>query len=147
MNTPRTTFPRAARVRKKHEFEQVFNDSRRAADARISVHWRAGGTRARLGLAVSRRVDGRAVARNRIKRCLREHFRRMTLLPGDCVVVARSAAAQASHVELGASLAKLLGTLGALPVPTTPGTMPSSAPADGATASPPGLPAEPTPSP
>lgn len=129
----RATLPPSARVRHKRDFQQIFDDSRRAADGCLSVHWRAGGTRARLGLAVSRRVDGRAVVRNRIKRRLRELFRRLPLRAGDCVVVARAGAATASQAVLEASLTRLLGKLGALPAPSATGTMPGPAPAPGAT--------------
>lgn len=142
MSVSRATLPPSARVRHKREFERIFEQGRRAADARISAHWCAGGERARLGLAVSRRVDARAVVRNRIKRHLRESFRRLSLRPGDCVVVARQAAARATRAELETSLQRLLIRLGALPAPPAPGTMPGPAPAAGAIASPQGPPAD-----
>lgn len=50
---------------------------------------------ARLGLAISKRVSKRAVERNRIKRLLRESFRRVRhqLPPVDLMVMARQQAA------------------------------------------------------
>lgn len=50
---------------------------------------------ARLGLAISKRVSKRAVERNRIKRLLRESFRRVRhqLPPVDLMVMAREQAA------------------------------------------------------
>jgi ribonuclease P protein component len=61
---------------------------------------------ARLGVAVSRRVSGKAVTRNRIKRQIRESFRlHQTMLRGfDIFIVAQSRAAQAVNAELARSL-------------------------------------------
>jgi ribonuclease P protein component len=61
---------------------------------------------ARLGLAISKRVSKRAVERNRIKRLLRESFRRIRsqLPPVDMVIMAREQAAGVSGPELLAEL-------------------------------------------
>jgi len=70
---------------------------------------------ARLGLTVSRRVGG-AVVRTRVKRRLREWFRRhRDLFPTgrDFVVIARPAAATASADEVGRELEAALARLGA----------------------------------
>ena len=81
---------------------------------------------ARLGLAVSRKVDPHAVGRNRIKRVLRDAFRRSRaqLAAGAYVVVARQAAAQADGAALRAAFHSVLLRAGALPPPDAPGTMP-----------------------
>ena len=57
---------------------------------------------ARLGLAISKRVSKRAVERNRIKRLLRESFRRVRhQLPAvDLMVMAREQAAGVPGAEL-----------------------------------------------
>lgn len=64
----------------------------------------AGGPR--LGLAVSKRVSASAVARNRIKRLVRESFRTeaRSLTPQDLVVIAKPAAAKASNRQLTEAL-------------------------------------------
>ncbi len=57
---------------------------------------------ARLGLAISKRVSKRAVERNRIKRLVRESFRRVRgqLPPVDLMVMARDLAAGVPGPEL-----------------------------------------------
>lgn len=119
-------FPRHARVRARADYARVFEHARRTSDPLLSLHWLAGDAPARLGLAVSRKVDTRAVVRNRIKRQLREHFRRLRprLPGGDYVVVARPPAAKAGAEQLRATFERMLVRSGALPPPAAGGTMP-----------------------
>jgi ribonuclease P protein component len=128
-------FPRSARVRAKPDFDRIFQHGRRVALPVLALHWQASQDAPRLGLAVSRKVDPRAVGRNRIKRVLRDTFRRLRdeLAAGDYVVVARPPAAKADAAELASALRGLLqrcGALGsvALPLPAAPGTMPAASP-------------------
>ena len=91
-------FPKTARVRSRAAYAQVFDKARRCHHPALTLHMAPaenGVEEARLGLAVSRKVDARAVGRNRIKRVLRETFRlhRDRLIPGSFVVVAKPAAA------------------------------------------------------
>lgn len=67
----------------------------------------------RLGLAISRKVARSAVARNRIKRQIRETFRvqQASLDALDIVVLGRQGAALANKRELGAALEKLWNQL------------------------------------
>jgi ribonuclease P protein component len=99
---PTARYPRTARVRARPEFDAVFAKGCRAATPLLALHYLADDAGARLGLAVSRKVDSRAVIRNRIKRVLRDHFRRQraALAGGAYVVVARPPAARASGPEL-----------------------------------------------
>lgn len=80
---------------------------------------------ARLGLAVSRKVSKRAVARNRIKRIVRESFRsRRAELPAlDVLVIARPAAADAANPVLHADLDTAWRKLQALKPGSAPGTI------------------------
>ncbi len=92
----------------------------------MTLHWLQGDTPARLGLAVSRKVDTRAVGRNRIKRVLRNATRhaRPWMAGGDYVVVARAAAKTASNEQIREAFERLLRRAGALPVLAATGTMP-----------------------
>lgn len=123
----RAGFPARARVRTKAEFDLVFARGRRCAHPLLVLHvLDTPPATARLGLAVSRKVDSHATGRNRIKRVLREQFRlhRALLRPGAYVVVARHAARAADHPSLRAALTSLLQRAGALPLSAPTGTMP-----------------------
>ncbi len=127
--------PRHARVRTRAEFDRVFKEARRTAAPLLALHWHADAQPARLGLAISRKVDRRAVGRNRIKRVLRECFRRARAsLPGGAyVLVARPAAAGSDTAALQAALFDALRRAGALPAPAVDGTMPGASPLPPAT--------------
>ena len=96
-------FPKARRVRRRGEFQRVF-------DGGIRVHGRYltllmspnGGGQPRLGIVASRKLGG-AIARNRAKRLIREVFRRNPV-PGrqgvDVVVIPRRELFDASYASL-----------------------------------------------
>jgi ribonuclease P protein component len=125
-------FPRDARVRARCDFDRVFKDGRRAGLPILALHWHRTDAEpgTRLGLAVSRKVDKRAVGRVRIKRILREAFRhvRAELAPGDYVVVARPAAAAADRTALVDAFHQLLRKARALPAPAHAGTLAPASP-------------------
>ena len=73
---PRARFRPHERVRDRAVFQQVFAQRRAVSDAHLIVHaMRNGLAHARLGITVPRRVTRSAVARNRLKRLIREAFR------------------------------------------------------------------------
>lgn len=85
--------PRCRRVLSKRDFERTMRSGRRVRSRNLVLYAVANerGT-SRLGLAVSRKVDDRAVGRNRWKRLIRDIFRTeaSSLLPSvDVVVVVR----------------------------------------------------------
>lgn len=69
----------------------MFRSGRRVhtRDWMIVVAARDGGAPARLGLAISRKCDKRAVVRNRIKRAAREWFRHAGLTGVDLVITGK----------------------------------------------------------
>lgn len=112
----RHEFPRQARLLKPADFKRVFKRSQVSSDRMFRVLARRGeGVTARLGMAVSRKVDARACGRNRIKRVIRESFRANHPNAGspatdgagvDYVVLASAAAASANNRALSRSLEK-----------------------------------------
>nr|WP_207148710.1 ribonuclease P protein component [Lamprobacter modestohalophilus] len=106
-------FPHAVRLRTSRHFDWVFAEPRRSSDLYFTVLGRRPpgcemAQTARLGLAIAKRCAPRAVARNRIKRVIRESFRhaRGSLEFADFVVLCRRAAVDADNATLNASLAK-----------------------------------------
>jgi ribonuclease P protein component len=102
---------RGARLRNPRDFQRV----NRTGIRRSSPHFVAvvapsrGAASPKLGLAVSRRV-GNAVARNHVKRRVREWFRRTRrALPDatDWVVIARAGAAELDGRAIAAELTEL----------------------------------------
>jgi ribonuclease P protein component len=123
-------FPASARIRAKVEFDRVFDGGRRHAEPLLALHRLDDGAPARLGLAVSRKVDPHACGRNRIKRVLRDAFRqaRCGLASGAYVVVARPQARTAANDALREAFGRLLLRAGALPAPDVAGTMRAACP-------------------
>ena len=131
----RETFSRDDRLRKRREFEECYASGVRVSGRHLQLFFlpvrptplrepRAIGAtpepsavsdavapRPRLGISVPRRVGG-AVVRNRVRRRLRELFRRNRDLfggrAGSVVINARSSAAAASFAELAEEYRTLL---------------------------------------
>jgi ribonuclease P protein component len=85
---PSERFPKSRRIRRRGEFQRVFDLSHRTKGRYFTLLMapNTAGT-ARLGIVASRKL-GDAVRRNRAKRLIREIFRRTgTLLAGRCVDV------------------------------------------------------------
>jgi ribonuclease P protein component len=106
-------FPRSARLRKRADFLRVQQRGQKVISGPL-VGLVLPGTAptARLGLTVSSKV-GNAVVRARVKRHLREVFRRRrAACPAvELVVIARPAAKEASGKELAAAFNELLSSL------------------------------------
>ncbi|MBV9657929.1 MAG: ribonuclease P protein component [Verrucomicrobia bacterium] len=122
----RLRFPKAARLATAREFHRV-RDAGRSWPGRFFVlgvlclpDSPAGATPARIGLITSKRVGG-AVARNRVRRWLREIVRASRPeLRADIwlVLVARRAAAEAGLAELRDEWLRLGRRAGILPAPS-----------------------------
>lgn len=111
----RRDLPRADRLRSSRDFRRVGREGRRRrspyfvlliAPKRPEVERDAPA----LGVTVSRKV-GKAVRRNRVKRCIREwfrHHREALPLRSDVVVIARPGAAELPTAEIERELTGLL---------------------------------------
>jgi ribonuclease P protein component len=117
-------FSRDDRLRQRREFEECYASGTRVSGRHLQVFVLPGGgpgARSRLGISVSRRVGG-AVVRNRVRRRLREIFRRtrgeIFSAPVSIVVNARPSAAAATFPELAEDFAATARrALSRLPLP------------------------------
>ncbi|HLD46590.1 MAG TPA: ribonuclease P protein component [Desulfobaccales bacterium] len=103
-------FPKAARLRHRQEFLRAQAQGKRFHTRHFGVTLApmAEG-HPRLGLVATRRL-GKAVRRNRVKRLLREFFRRhRTTLPAfDLVIMAKKGAAALEYHQVEEELGRLL---------------------------------------
>jgi ribonuclease P protein component len=111
----RLTLPARLRLRRKSDFDAAYARGRRMSDGFFAVTATLNQSGApRLGLAVAVRAAGGAVARNRLRRIIRESFRvhQLELPPVDLVVSVRPRARDASGAALRESLAALWKKVG-----------------------------------
>jgi ribonuclease P protein component len=104
------SFTKADRLRRRSEYLRVQAQGRRIYSRHFGVTLaptEAPGPR--LGLVVTRRF-GKAVRRNRMKRLLREFFRRHKALlpPKDLIIMAKKGANTLSYHQVQAELGRLL---------------------------------------
>lgn len=107
---PRFGFAPRQRLLSGRDFERVYARRFRVVDAHFSINAAPNELgHARLGLSISGKTVGDAVDRNRVKRQVRESFRKAApSLPAfDLVVGARNAARTAHNAALRASLDSL----------------------------------------
>ena len=106
-----TRFPRRARLTEADDYGQVFKHcSYRLSDRWFTLLANSNSIdQPRLGLAISRKVARNAVARNRIKRVIRESFRhwqtRLDTL--DIVILGRAGVSTQPNHVLNAAVEKL----------------------------------------
>lgn len=111
-----TTFPRADRLRRRQDFLRVQREGTRVHTPHyvvVVLRRPEGDEVRRLGITVTKKVAV-AVGRNRVKRVVREVFRRnRNVFPEGCdvVVIAKSGAPALGYHEAAAELTKVSGPL------------------------------------
>lgn len=91
------------------DFDNVFKNGQRSADRYFTILFRPNAlNHPRLGFAISKQKVRLAVGRNRLRRLVRENFRRRAsgLPPVDMVVLARDPTRSAANGEIVTSLEK-----------------------------------------
>ncbi len=84
------SFPRSSRVCKAGEFKSLFT-GKRVSGSMFIIHYKHLGNNGKAGIIVSKKVSKSAVERNKLKRRLREIYRRNRLvLPENISVIIRS---------------------------------------------------------
>ncbi len=102
-------WPKFLRLRKRREYLLVQRRARKHLTPDLVILWMGGRTPCtRLGITVSRKVAKQAVRRNRVKRWIRESFRRLDLdlasRPLDVAVIARPRAVRANYQAIDQQL-------------------------------------------
>jgi len=103
-------FSKADRIRRRPDFLRAQAQGKRLHTRHFGVTLAPGAALSpRLGLVVARRL-GKAVRRNRVKRLLREFFRRHRnqLPPKDLIIMAKKGAAALSYHQVQEELGRLL---------------------------------------
>src|SRR5258708_39675013 len=99
---PSNALPPARRIRRRGEFQRVFDAGRRAHGRYLTIIAAPSpGPDSRLGIVASKKLGG-AVVRNRAKRLIRQVFRTETApdRPSDLVIIPKSSALEVVIVEL-----------------------------------------------
>jgi ribonuclease P protein component len=107
----RHSFGKHERLRHRKDFELAFSHGSRRHTKNFTIILRPNGLQfSRLGVTVGKKV-GKAVERNRVKRCLREFFRlHKHKLPAghDMVIIAKKDAAKLAYHDMREELAAVL---------------------------------------
>ncbi len=111
MNSGAYSFPKIRHLRKSNDFQRVRQEGQKKHSSNfIIIVLPRSNSLTRLGLTVSRKVGG-AVQRNRIKRLIREFFRRnINKLPigVDISVIAKIGASNINYSQIGEELKFLI---------------------------------------
>ena len=101
-------FNKTQRLLTKKDYDFVFQRARKIVTGEFIVLYRANNlSHARLGLAISKKMVAKAHDRNRIKRLLRESFRKKALPAVDIIFLARTGLVKKDNTEIHSKLSTL----------------------------------------
>ena len=104
-------------IKKNRDFRFLYRKGKNAVTPVLAMYARKNkNTENRIGITVSTKV-GKAVVRNRVRRRIREAYRRNELRFAtgvDIIVVARVRASEVAYSDIEKNLLKLAGSLGIL---------------------------------
>ncbi|MCP4431567.1 MAG: ribonuclease P protein component [Gammaproteobacteria bacterium] len=103
------SYPRQNRLTRAIDYRQVFENNFRQGDVNITILVRnEPGSLARLGFAIAKKQIPKAIQRNRLKRVLRESFRKnkYRLPDHDMVIMVRRSILKLDPALLNSSLEK-----------------------------------------
>ena len=90
MTARHTTFPKTSRLKLASDFRNLLRNSKSFRENGLAIYFRkSNASESRLGIIVSKRVFKRAVDRNKIKRLVREFYRKernKIVLPNDIAI-------------------------------------------------------------
>lgn len=101
------SFKKTQRLLNKNDYDHVFEQAKKITTNNYLVLYRVNtAQQARIGFALSKKAIAKAHDRNRLKRILRESFRKTQLPAVDIIFLAKSSMSRQSNLELFSSLNK-----------------------------------------
>jgi ribonuclease P protein component len=103
------SFPAKLRLTRAAQYRQIFKNNKRVGDASITILvGNSTGSVPRLGFAIAKKQIAKAVLRNRLKRIIRESFRKnQHRLPArDMVIMVRRSIMLIDKAQLNSNLEK-----------------------------------------
>lgn len=102
------SFDKAHRLLAKREYDHVFEKSQKINSETFVVLYRLNAVgHARLGLALSKKKISKAHDRNRVKRIIREAFRKTLLPPVDIIFLAKKGTGTCSKMATYEDVSKI----------------------------------------
>ncbi len=107
---PDQRLPKSEIIRKRKDFKETLQDGKRWSGRYLSIFYKESDVR-QVAFSVPRRV-GKAVKRNRIKRLMREVYRRHKYEIGrlKLILVAKNSAVNANFLEIEKEIEKFIQT-------------------------------------
>lgn len=111
-------FGKAQRLLTKQAYSYVFEEAKKVSSREFTLLFRANNLgHARLGLIIAKKAINKSHDRNRVKRLVRESFRRQSLPAVDIIVMGKAGIQQLENAHVLTILSNLWNKLSTLYVP------------------------------